>query len=182
MSARSRDSEHALWVKRKGAARNHRRRYEKTWMECQLFAAGKQWAEYNTRTHRVLVPDQANERKKRTQDVLMQYVWTVLGALASDDFRPSMAASRSDEEAKARADFTNKALGYAWEQEFDGDDVVHDLLVYLAVYGTGGIRCRVDRSRGPLISEQVPYQDGQPILEPGEQARYMDGSFTHGQH
>lgn len=180
LGSRDPNSEHALWVKRKDAARNHRRRFEKPWMEGQLFAAGKQWAEYNTRTHRVLVPDEKLERKQRTHDVLMQYVWTVVGALATDDFRPQFLTTRKGVEADDRADYVNKALAYGWEEEWDGDETARSILLYIVTYGTGAIRCRYDRSRGELLSSQMPYRNGEPILDSDERAKYMDSSFSNG--
>lgn len=178
VSTLERDAGLQLWVKRATAARNHRRRFEKVWMESGLFAAGQQWVEYNTRTHRALVPDPQTGRKKRSHDVLMQYVWTVMGAVAADDFRPLMVAGQDGQESEDAADYVNKALAYAWEREFDGDEVVHDLLLDLVIYGTAAIRCRYDRSAGPLISEQMPYREGEPILDPAERTRVMGESYS----
>jgi hypothetical protein len=179
-NALSRADLHQTWWRRAQAARQHRRRFEKQWMESQMFAAGQQHAEYNTRTHRVLVPDETQTRKKQTDDVLMQYVWTVIGALAADDFRPQFLATREGVEADDRADYVNKALSYGWEEEWDGDALCHETLLNIATYGTAAIRCRYDRSRGALISEQNPYVNGEPVLG-DERARVMESRFSNGQ-
>jgi hypothetical protein len=177
-----RDSTLNLWVKRALAARKHRRRFEKNWMEAQLFAAGQQWVEYNTRTHRTLVPDPSDSSgRKRTHDVLMQFVWTVLGAMATDDFRPRMVAGPQEGvDARDAAAYVDKALGFAWDREIDGDACIHDLLLDLVIYGTAAMRCRYDRGRGTLVAEQVPYQNGNPVLDQDERMRVMDSAYTNG--
>lgn len=174
------DSLLELWKKRARAARDHRRRFEKAWQEAQLFAAGQQWVHYNTRTHRTLVPDpETPEGQKRTHDVLMQFVWTVLGAMSTEDFRSRMVAGPQDNvDAVDAAKFIDKALGFAWDREFSGDQVVHDLLLDLVIYGTGSIRCRYDRSVGELLSEEYPHANGQPILDDNERVRAMEGSYS----
>jgi hypothetical protein len=178
LGALDREQAHNLWIKRSTSARKHRRRYEKNWMEAQMFAAGQQWVEYNTRTHRTLVPDPNDgSGRKRTHDVLMQFVWTVLGAVATDDFRPRMVAGPQEGiNATDAAKYVDKALGFAWDRELDGDECVHDLLLDLVIYGTAAMRCRYDRSKGPLIAEQMPYQNGNPVLDAQQRTELMASS------
>lgn len=169
------------WRERKDQAVRHRKRFEAQWMTSQHFAAGKQWVEYAPRRHRVLVPELPRGRSRQTADVLTRYVWTVIGELAATEFRPQFLFSQNDVESEDTADIINKGLAYGWDQEWDGDTIVHDILLKLVVFGTAAIRCRYDRSQGPLIGKEIPHKNGTPILDPGEQAQYMHQQFVSGQ-
>src|SRR5437868_5526932 len=94
------------WLDRAKQARKARRPLEAQWMTNQAFAAGRQWAVYMPREHRVLDDPRRKQygRSMQVSDVLTQYVWTAIGKLAADDFRPQLLFERSDEEAEMYAE------------------------------------------------------------------------------
>lgn len=171
---------HQTWKKRKDSARRHRRQFERVWVESQYFAAGKQWLQYNelSRTWRTL---KLAGQERQTHDVLLQNLWTVIGALAADDFRPQFLFEHDDEEGHGIAEYVNDALGYGWESEWDGDSAVFDLLLNIAVYGTAGLRCRYDRTKGALVGNRVPMQNGRPILDQAQGHQYLEERLQAGQ-
>src|SRR3954470_16711794 len=93
----------APWTERKDQARKARRPYEGQWMTSQAFAAGKQWAVYQPRQHRVLEDPKRKRqgRSMQTANMLTQYLWTAIGKLSADDFRPELLFQRADEEAES---------------------------------------------------------------------------------
>lgn len=160
------DSVLAPWLKRRDAARENRKQYERQWMVNQHMAAGKQWLKYSPRDHRVL--EQKTDDRGRplvTADVLDQYCGTVIGKITADDFRPELLLLHDDAEAQLYGDQVNDAFGWCWDNEARGD---HRLIALLRVLikgtGSGAIRCRYDRTRGATIGE-VPHQDGKPVLD-----------------
>jgi hypothetical protein len=169
------------FLKRKDAAVQDRKRYEIQWMTSQAFAAGKQWAAYiGGRDHRMVLPPLKPGRSRQTSDRLTQYVMTVIGQLGSDDFRPQMLFSHDDAQGEDYADVINKTLEYGWEREWAGDKKVLALLRILAVMGTGAIRCRYDKTQGRKIAD-VPHENGQPILNPEQGAKYVADKHFYGE-
>lgn len=176
------------WLKREESGRKARRPFERDWMMNAAFSQGHQWAVYSRREHRVLEEDprrKAEGRSMETADVLTQYVWTAIGKLAADDFRPQLLAEYGSKELAERyAEAANKAYSWGWDEEWKGDEALLDLLLTLATFGTGAIRCRYDRTRGDLVGD-VPhapeggyqytdpetgrpqsFEEGKPILDP----------------
>ncbi len=168
------------WQRRRDAAKRDRKRYEPQWMTSQHFAAGKQHVAYIPREHRMLLPMLATGRSRQTADVLNQYISTVVGKLAADDFRPQMLFAHDDAQGEDFADMVNKALDFGWEREWHGDAAILDLLRKLAVFGTAAIRCRFDKGRGKEIAG-VPHRDGKPILEPDEARAYVADKQFYGE-
>jgi hypothetical protein len=167
------------WVKRRDQARKNRRGYEKEWMESQHFAAGKQWLRYIPHSHRVLEKPRTEGRAMRTVDVLGQYGATIIGKLASDDFRPNLLLLQDDREAELYADQLNHAFGWGWEEEWHGDRKLMQILRILWVLGTGAVRCRVERTGKPV--GEMPHRNGQPILDPEEAHAYVADRQMRGQ-
>lgn len=157
-SRRSGDAILTPWTDRAKAARKARRPYEGQWMTNQAFAAGKQWAVYQPRQHRVLEDPKRKRqgRSMQTANMLTQYLWTAIGKLAADDFRPELLFTRADEEAETYAKQANLAYGWGWDEEWKGDETLLDVLHTLAVFGTAAVRCRYDRTKGPMLGD-VPY-------------------------
>lgn len=156
----------AMWRSRIQNALRDRKRYEPQWHINQAFAAGKQWLAWAPRERRLVVPPMPDGRERYTADVLTQYVWTTAGKIMADDFRPQLLFRREDIESEEFAEMANKALAYGWDYEWDGDKVLTELIVKLLTYGTCAVRCRFDPTIGPIIAENVPFKDGQPILDP----------------
>jgi hypothetical protein len=160
------------WLRWRDASRTDRKRYESTWQISQFFAAGIQWLATEQRTGRVLEDPNARDKRGRpldVVDVLSQYNGTVIGKLSQGDFRPELLSQYdNDEIADMYAEQLNDALAFAWDEECKADKKFLAILRTLVELGTGGVRCRVDRSSGKLIAPEWPHANGQPILDPTE--------------
>ena len=162
----SNDGLAALWQGRITHGLRDRRRYEPQWHQNQAFAAGKQWLQWSTRERRLILPAMPDGRERYTADVLTQYMWTAMGKIMADDFRPELLFRRDDIESEEFAKQANQALSYGWEHEWDGDKILTQLLIKILTYGTCAVRCRFDPTIGPIVAENVPFENGQPILDP----------------
>jgi hypothetical protein len=168
------------WKDRADQARKARRPFEGQWMTSQAFAAGKQWVVYQPREHRVLEDPKRKRqgRSMQTANMLTQYLWTAIGKLAADDFRPQLLFTLRRTERRVYAKQANLAFGWGWDEEWQGDEILLDILHTLAVFGTGAIRCRYDRNRGAMIGD-VPHApaNGYTHTDPttGQQTSYDDG-------
>lgn len=162
------------WIDRGTQARKARRPYEGQWMTNQAFAANKQWAVYQPRQHRVLEDPKRKRqgRSMQTANMLTQYMWTAIGKLSADDFRPELLFTQDNEEAETYAKQANLAYGWGWDEEWKGDDALLDVLHTLAVFGTAGVRCRYDRTKGAMLGD-MPHVNGKPILDPEEARKYV---------
>jgi hypothetical protein len=181
MYANPRDRTLQIWKRRRDAAAKHRRQFEGQWMQSQAFASGKQWVEYRPRVHRVLTAPLPEGRTRQTSDVLSRYVWTVIGELAAADFRPQFLFSREqDDVAQDVSDLVNDAMAFGWDHEWRGDQRVHELLLKLAVYGSAAIRCRFDKTKGPIIGRDVLHVDDRPILDRDQELHHRAEAFATG--
>jgi hypothetical protein len=179
--ANPRDRTLQIWKRRRDTAAKHRRQFEGQWMQSQAFASGKQWVEYRPRVHRVLTAPLPEGRTRQTSDVLSRYVWTVIGELAAADFRPQFLFSREqDDVAQDVSDLVNDAMAFGWDHEWRGDQRVHELLLKLAVYGTAAIRCRFDKTKGPIIGRDVLHVDDRPILDRDQELHHRAEAFATG--
>lgn len=170
-----------LWQARIQNGLRDRRRYEPQWHVSQAFAAGKQWLAWAPRERRLVLPPLPDGRERYTADVLTQYMSTMTGKIMSDDFRPQILFRRDDIDSQEFADQANKALGYGWDYEWDGDKVLRQLIVKVLTFGTCAIRVRFDPSIGPVVAQNVPHQNGQPILDPGEALAAVANAAATGQ-
>lgn len=158
-----------VWRARIEHSMRDRRRFEPQWHINQAFAAGKQWLAWAPRERRLIIPPLPDGRERYTADVLTQYIWTTMGKLMSDDFRPQILFRREDIESEEFAEQANRALEYGWDYEWDGDNVLVKLLIKLLTFGTCAVRCRFDPTIGPMVAENVPFdKNGQPILDPAK--------------
>lgn len=168
------------WNKRREAAERDRKRYEPAWLTAQQFAAGRQWAAYVPREHRMLVPPLPAGRSRHTADRLTQYVMTVVGKLSSNDFRGQFVQARQDQ-ATIDAELTlEQLLTYGWEREWMGDRQCMKLCRIIAWLGSGAIRSRFDPAQGPEMAA-VPHRDGQPILDPAEARKFVADAQYYGE-
>ena len=156
----------SMWHSRISHGMRDRRRYEPQWHISQAFAAGKQWLAWAPRERRLVLPPMPDGRERYTADVLTQYLWTAAGKIAADDFRPELLFRRDDIESEEFAEQANRALAYGWEHEWQGDKILTQLIIKLLTYGTCAVRCRFDPTVGPTLMENVPHENGQPILDP----------------
>jgi hypothetical protein len=153
------------WQERRQAARKDRRRYEPSWQVCRSFLAGRQWVGWNTRTNRVVQLDNPDERERHTINLITQYHQTVLGKLFVEDLRPDLLFQREDIEAQGVAEHARMVSKYMWESELEADKALYRALHKMLTYGTSGLRCYFDPTKGPILGE-VPVVDGQPIYDP----------------
>ena len=154
----------AVWKRRIESAKRDRQRYEPRWLESQAYAAGHHWLKWDRMSRRLVRPD-AEGRTRYTVDVLTQYLQTIKGVMSADGFRPELAFRRDDVESEDFASQANDGLAFGWEVEWAADTKLGRLIDYLEVYGTAALRCRFDKTRGPVIQANAPHLDGKPILE-----------------
>lgn len=170
----------AMWRARIDHGLRDRKRYEPQWHINQAFAAGKQWLAWAPRERRLVIPPMPDGRERYTADVLTQYLWTTAGKIMGDDFRPQLLFRREDIESEEFAEQANKALAFGWDYEWDGDKVLTQLIVKLLAYGTCAVRCRFDPTIGPVVAENVPFKNGQPILDPTQAVRAVAEATLEG--
>lgn len=158
-------TELSKWQERRTTARSDRRRYESAWHICSNFLAGRQWVGWNTRTNRVVSLPNPDERERHTINLITQYHQTVLGKLFVEDLRPDLLFTREDIEAQGVAQHARIVSKYLWESELDADTQLYRATHKMLTYGTAGLRCYFDPTKGPILGE-VPIVDGQPIYDP----------------
>ena len=147
----------------------------------RMFAAGKQHLRVNTRDGRVVEkPARDGNVELVTSNFLDQYINTAIGRLASTDYMPNFLMAQDQEEAEIIALAVNRAFQWGWENEWNGDQRVMDLLRHMAIDGTVGIRTRYDRRYGEIVGD-VPYKDGMPILDTKEAHEYIAGLAEKGE-
>jgi hypothetical protein len=109
------------WLKRASSPASARKPHEGDWMMNQAFAAGRSGPSTcprASRPRRGPAPE-GDGRSMQTADVLTQYVWTAIGKLAADDFRPQMLADYGSKELADRwAEPANKAYSWGWDEEW----------------------------------------------------------------
>lgn len=148
----------------------------------RMFAAGKQQLDLNERDGRILERRFRNGVELLTSNFLDQYINTVLGRLAANDYKPNFLVSQDDNDAYEEiASLINKAFSWGWDNEWDGDRKTLDILRHLAIDGTLGVRVRYDRRYGEIVGD-VPYKDGSPILDPDEAAKYVAEKAEKGEY
>lgn len=168
------------WTKRMESAKRHRKDFEPQWMTSLQFLAGKQWAMYEPGQHRMLIPKLTKGRSRHTADRLTQNAMAVLGNLLSDDGRGRFLTAHEDAQGEDYAEVLDKLLLYAWENELRGDNRRARLARALIAMGSGAIRTRFDRTLGREIAE-VPWRDGEPILDPEQARAYVAEARYYGE-
>jgi hypothetical protein len=168
-----------MWQERRQAARSDRRKYEPAWSMANSFLAGRQWVGWNTRTSRVVTLKNPDDRERHTINLITQYHQTVLGKLFVEDLRPDMLFTREDVEAQGISDHARLVSKYLWETELEADRALYRALHKMLTYGTAGLRCFYDPTKGPVIGE-VPTVDGQPIYDPQQAYQAMSMAQEQG--
>ncbi|MBA2559479.1 MAG: hypothetical protein H0V07_06250 [Propionibacteriales bacterium] len=171
------------WLDRRKQGRDHRRKFEDTWRLCQHFLDGQQWTAIN-RTSREIVDlrtrQEERNREHYTIDMLSQYVRAAVGRMFAGDFRPTLAFRRDDWETQAVARQAQRAFDFAWDEELGADEVIYELILGMASYGTEALWCRFDPTKGKLLGE-VPVADGKPLLDPQAAHEHVAGLAFTGQ-
>jgi len=164
------------WRDRKEKAEKHREQFLPQIRVNRKFAAGKQHLDVNTRTGRVIDVRERNGIRLVTSDILSQYLLTVIGRMAANDYRPNFLAFREDEIAEMISAHMNDTFGWGWDNEWMAERKVLQLFRLLTTDGTAAVRCRYDRTVGAYLGE-VPYMDGAPILDPEKARKYMAENY-----
>ena len=171
----------STWVDRKNEAEEDRKQYLTQIKVNRKFAAGKQHLDVNTRDGRVLDVRERNGIKLETCDVLSQYLLTVLGRMANNDYRPNFLVSQDNELADNVAQAINSGFGWGWENEWYGDKKVLQILRLLVTDGIAGVRVKYDRQFGEILGEDIPFhhETGEPLFG-DEEVQYRAESFATG--
>ena len=111
-------------------------------------------------------PRELYDRELYTTDVITEYRTTALGELGSDDDRPELLLRRDDQPSEDFQKQLNRAIGWGWDYEWRGDEVLNEVRRLCIDLGTAAVRCRFDPTVGPLLAEQVPHLNGEPVLDP----------------
>lgn len=175
----------SVWEKRREQALHERRRYEPTWAICESFLAGRQWVDWSTapgsRTGRVISSPNPQGRERHTVNVITNYVQTLLGKLFVEDLRPTVIFTRDDNEAESVASHTRAMARYLWDVELSADTQLHNVLLAMLTYGTAGMRCYFDTTKGEEIGEFPVGPDGQPIMDLAQARAYVLQAQAAGQ-
>jgi hypothetical protein len=73
-----------------------------------------------------------------------------------------------DQSAEDFQTAVNRAIGFGWDHQWDGDGVLAETDRLTMDLGTSAVRCRFDPSQGKVAYKDVPHLNGQPV--PREQA------------
>src|SRR5262245_33790249 len=151
--------------------RAYRRTYmEPTWQLNLAYASGKHWLGWHDATRTLRTIQQLDPRYKGrelyTADVITEYRTTALGELGSDNDMPQLLLRREDQASEDYQAQLNRALGYGWEHEWHGDDVLGQVDRFVVDLGTAAVRCRYDPAQGPMVADNVPHLEGRPVLDP----------------
>jgi hypothetical protein len=155
------------------AAREARKPFEATWQTNLAFAAGKFWLKWDRDQRRLVTPSDYYGKELYSADVITEYRTTALGELGSDDDRPELLLRRDD---KASEDFQaqlNRAVGWGWDYEWMGDDVLEEVRRLCVDMGTAAVRCRWNPDVGPVVGE-LPHVNGLPVHGLEEQTKLAD--------
>jgi hypothetical protein len=158
-------------------ARGHRRSLEPTWHSNRAFAAGQHWLEWDRFSRTLRMPDELQGKELYEADVIGEYRTHVLGELGTDDDRPQLLLRRDDQPSEDFQQQLNKAMGWGWDNEWDGDESINEARRLCVDLGTSAIRCRFDPAAGPYIGE-LPHVDGAPIMKPSDQYSLLGGGPT----
>jgi hypothetical protein len=165
-----------LWRDRIKQAREDRRRFEPAWMENLAFAAGQPYARWSRAQGRVLVPRDVEEQMERGElyngDVITERRLRLLGELSAEDDRPELLLVDDgswEEDFQAQC---NRAVGYGWDSEWDGDATLLELRQTVIDLGTAAVQVLFDPTAGPVKQGDVPFHQGKPVHD-AAQARQL---------
>lgn len=151
-------------------AREHKKQYEVGWQSNLAFAAGQHWLVESPRGSRTLrhigdVDPRYRKREIYQGDQITEIRTHVLGELGSDDDRPELLLQRDDRASEDFQDQLNRAVGYGWDYEWDGDAALSETDRYTVDLGTSAIQCYFDNTQGGVLQKDVPHLNGQPLFD-----------------
>jgi hypothetical protein len=146
-----------------------RKKHEPAWHMSLAFAAGKHWLTWD-RDYRALrrvqdVDPRYRGRELYQADVITEYRTTMLGELGADNDRPELLLQRDDQASEDYQAQVNKAVGWGWDYQWHGDEVLAEVDQLTIDLGTAAVRCRWEPNAGPVKADNVPYQNGRPVLK-----------------
>lgn len=156
------------------SARDDRRRFEPIWQHNLAFAAGKHFLKWDRNQRKLVMPPEDAARDLYTVDVITEYRMTALGELGSDDDRPELLLRRDDEPSEGFQQTLNRAVEWGWDNEWQGDTVLAEARRILLDVGTSAIRCRWDPTVGPIVQDNVPHLNGEPMFDVNAAMQAMD--------
>jgi hypothetical protein len=165
-------------------AREHRKGFEAVWQSNMAFAAGQHWLVWdpNFRALRKIqdVDPRYRRRKLYQADAITEYRTQVLGELGSDDDRPELLLQHDDQTAEDFQAQVNRAVGYGWDFEWDGDGALAESDRLCVDLGTSAIQVYFDPSYGQVKAQDVPHMNGKPLLGQEEAMQAVASSFLGG--
>lgn len=145
-----------------------KKKFEPAWHMSLAFASGKHWLVYdrNQRSLRRIqdVDPRYKNRELYQADVITEYRTTMLGELGSDNDRPELLLQRDDQASEDYQAQLNRAVGWGWDYQWDGDEVLAEADRLCVDLGTSAIRCRWEPGYGKTLADNVPFQNGKPVL------------------
>jgi hypothetical protein len=158
-------------------ARDDRKPFEATWQSNLAFAAGKFWLKWDINRRTLAFPTELFGRELYSTDIITEYRTTALGEFGSDDDRPELLLRRNDAPSEDFAEQLNRALGWGWDYEWRGDEVLEEMRRLVIDLGTAAIRVRFDPTKGPKRPDPIPYLNGEPVLKAEDQfALFANGT------
>jgi hypothetical protein len=152
-------------VKRRiNQAREDRKRLEPVWQSNLAFAAGKFWLQWDRDRRQLMMPPELFNKELYTADVITEYRTTALGELSSDDDRPELLLRRDDEASEDFQSQLNKAVGFGWDHEWNGDEALETARRLCIDLGTSAIQCHFDPTVGNVVGD-VPHFQGKPVYD-----------------
>lgn len=149
--------------------REHKKQYEANWALNLAFAAGDYWSTWDSdlRTLRRLqdIDPRYRGRELASPDVITEYRTTALGELAADNDRPQLLLARDDQSSEEFQAQLNRGVGYGWNYEWKGDEILSEMDGYVVDLGTAAIQCYYDPTVGKPKAENVPHLNGKPLLD-----------------
>lgn len=167
------------WRERLKQAIDDRRRYEPTWLSNLAFAAGKHWLQWNPASRQLQMPTDMPWREVYTADIITEYRSTVLGEMTGDD-RPELLLVQSEEWTRDYQAQANRAIRFAWENEWQADHALAQAKQWCLDLGTSAVRCKFDPNQGPVRQGNVPFQNGRPVLDPEKARGYVADTAASG--
>lgn len=150
-------------------AREHRKQFEPIWQSNMAFAAGQHWLVTTGRFARVLqhvrdVDPAYKGRELYSSDRITEFRMLALGEMGGEDDRPELLLQRDDVASEDYQAEANRAVGFGWDQEWEGDEAIAMSDQLCVDLGTSAIRCRFDSAAGKPKEESYPHLNGKPIL------------------
>src|SRR6266542_3263681 len=153
-------------------SREAQKAFHATWQSNLAFASGQHWLVWSEKDRTLRSISQMDPRYRNrelyTADVITENRLAVLGEMGSDDDRPELLLRRNDISAEDFQAQVNRAVGYGWDHEWHGDEVLAEVDRLTIDLGTAAVRCRFDPTVGKVAYKDVPHANGQPM--PREEA------------